>query len=1573
MIKRKSKPVSIILAISMLLSAVPAMADYDARISSVARLDEYSVNTPPEYTFQVEGNGKTFILLESKEGTNYILAKEHYKWAQYDPDETQKFDLEDPNNVAHWLNNEFLKIDPADSNKLPEEMLDYIEEHTYKIEPGAKNGNAPEPYEVTAKITFLSATEWKQYNRRFGIVDAIPKYGWWLRTGSGGSERYMLWSSNDSGDGKYVGDIAKVTAITSGSYGGARPSFHLSDEFFKHNRVNIDTVGEVVKDEIFSQMSYADFTVYTDDELRFLGVKDVPARIRIKSEKFHGNTYNLQEVMPFDSVSVMTAEASAEVTVCTDKGERILLKTDAVNGEAKFATAEYGLIKSVETDGKANELILLLPSQPEGFEINSGETLYGAIGVRNIDAYSVLMNYGYVNDSGLYTVDTMSITSDGVITSSWKPLCSDNGKSALSEIKRRYALVDRTDDTSLILFRTKLNKGKVSVKRFCLESVEEDISFISDWDPYYLLEKDGEQITVGIKISDSIPRRYTVKGKLTYRLDGKVKELETVSKDVKPNLKTDFVLKLSDLRYGNADVEVAVYDGRRLAAQYNCEVCVYEPYEKKYFNKYTTGSINEMKSNRHPERPTAEIMEIANKLGFYATRMDPEWLGVEQIRGIYDFDGSKYGYSKHLYDKTEFMWSPITIAYNNPIYSDGDGKDNVDKPDEVQAYVDFAVNSALNYSDVQHFEFWNEPNFSTYWTGASPYEYASVVKTASSFMREVRSDLNLSAGSIDVSRNGIGYSKTLFDAGIYDYIDNFSTHPYYHPQKGDGVFESKTKSYMSIVEENGGWKDVDLTEIGWMGSDFGDNSLDLTQAEEIPKIIAVSDGLGVFYNIYCMYSKPAQRFNFLRLDYSARPSCASTSNFFNNFGGAEFLFRYQPNDTAYIYCYKRDGKYTLVAWDSQGDTTLTFDIACDVDDIYGNSIGRKSAVKLIEAPQYIKNVSSNWILDKYVSSIKDEIKRFINKNDAILTADAKEQMQGLSDKIVMDTDVEMCERPYTIGLSMMEDMGDSVFEAQNKQMLYELHRIGEMIIKLYGCNVKDADSSAISEYDSFYNKYTSKLTYNTDRLPFTHDILRYAGREIEELEYLLSERGTTPDTKMFMSNRNMLAKQLMRWAEYTMAKEDIVYLDTTFSMLPAQGSAIEGKDFKVDVSVFNSTFDEKLAGKLEVINTEGMVVATVDNVRIQARSHTTVNTVFPVTENKLNEQMFYTMRYTCGERSYESVYPITKIPQVEVKLMNSEVGADSMRDIKYELTNLMPEAFDMTLKVTAPDGWEVKDNVEVTLQPNEKKIVSVPVNSVKQTAFNHYPINLEIVRDTGHTIYNETQLLNFTVSSKISEEISPAEFTGDISDWSNAYPYYIAMPEDFMSGSEWRDSELNGRVFSKYDENNLYFLVDVYDETHTNTKSDISIWDGDAVQIAFDILDTNSGAYDSDDYELCTALTSNGVKVWNHYAGDRNNTGARPSEWANVVRNDETKTTRYLIKIPKSDITPFETKAGNSISLDIALADSDLLENRESAATICGTIVSGKNTVPFIKWHLVGKQEALTVGMDEIEKIFPTK
>ena len=1322
-------------------------------------------------------------------------------------------------------------------------------------------------------------------------------------------------------------------------------------------------------------MSYADFSVYTDDELRFLGVKDVPFRFRVKADGLVGGVYNMQEALPAETVVIRTDEARPDIVICTEKNERISLVSDSVNGEATFSTAKYGLIKSIETDGAAKEIIISLPSQQEEYDIKSGQVIYGALSVSNINSYDILMNYSYtgVNKKGSFAVDIMSVSSDGTVTSAWKPLCSDGGKGSVSEETRRYALVERTDDTSLILFRTRLSEGNASIKKITVKPTKEEISFESDWTPYYLLERDNQKMNIKIKTESGVPRKYTVKGKVTYRIDGEVVETEAVIAEVKPNVESVSVLAFPRLKYGNAIVEIEVYDGGRCAARNNCEICVYKPYERHYFNKYTTGSINEMKRNRHPERPTKEIMDIANKIGFFATRMDPEWKNGEEVKGIYRFGGMANDFAKSLYDDSDFLWSPVNIAYNNSLYSDGGEKDNIYKPSNVQGYADFSANSALYYKNTKEFEFWNEPNFSTYWKGNNPYEYVSAVKTASSFMRQLRTDLNLAAGSIDVSRNGLGYSKTLFEAGIYDYIDNFSVHPYYHPQRNDDAFEEKTKSYMSIVEKYGGWKDIDLTEIGWMGSKDGDTSLDLQQAEEIPKIIAVCNGLGVFYNIYCMYSKAAKEFGFLRLDYSARPSCASCANFFNNFGGAEFLFRYKPNDTAYIYCYKRDGKYTLAAWDSRGDTTLDMGVPTDVYDIYGNYIGKKKEIKLDSAPQYIKDVEAGYIKDKFAQSIKNEITAFKDKNDAILTDSVKEKLTELSQSILPQINIDICEIPYTIGLSAMEEMGDSVFDAQNKQMLYELHRIGELIIKLYGCEADKADTTAISEYNELYDRYSSMLKYNTDKMPFTHDILRYAGRSVEELLYLLEDKKTTVDTDMFISNRNIMAKQLIRWAEYTIKKEDVIHLDTTFSMLPAQGVATDGKDFKVDVSVFNSTFDDKAAGKLEILNTEGTVVASAEDVYVPARNYTTVKTAFAITENELNKEMLYTVRYTCGGYTCESTYPVKKTPQVDVKMLVAESGADQLRAINYELTNLVSETVDMSLKLTAPEGWEVQENVSVTLKPNEKRIVSVPINKVRKTAFNHYPIELEIIKADGHVIYDETALLNFAVSSRADSEVLVEGFDGDISDWSNAYPYYIALPEDFNSGASWRESEIAGRVFSKYDDDNLYFLIDVYDETHSNTKDGISIWDGDAVQIAFDVLDTDSGAYDSDDYELCAALTDKGVKVWTHFDGSRNNTGARPSEWAEIVRNDEQNTTRYVIKIPKSDMTPFDTKQGNSISLDIAIADSDLLAGRESAVSICGTITGRKDTKPFIKLYLVGEQEILTDGIEEIGALFPIK
>ncbi|MEG1441986.1 MAG: hypothetical protein RSC29_04930, partial [Oscillospiraceae bacterium] len=103
--------------------------------------------TPVENSFTVDG--KKFSLLEyrpeNQDSKYLVIAQDSYGRHVFDGDNTQKFDTEDPNNVAAWLNNEFL----TDGNnyvgtiyKLPDGIINNINpNHRWITECGWEDTN----------------------------------------------------------------------------------------------------------------------------------------------------------------------------------------------------------------------------------------------------------------------------------------------------------------------------------------------------------------------------------------------------------------------------------------------------------------------------------------------------------------------------------------------------------------------------------------------------------------------------------------------------------------------------------------------------------------------------------------------------------------------------------------------------------------------------------------------------------------------------------------------------------------------------------------------------------------------------------------------------------------------------------------------------------------------------------------------------------------------------------------------------------------------------------------------------------------------------------------------------------------------------------------------------------------------------------------------------------------------------------------------------------------------------------------------------------------------------------------
>ena len=107
-----------------------------------------------EGRFKVAGSDKVFSLIDTNNGY-FVIADNDYGVYSFS-EGTQRFNPEDTGNIAYFLNNDFLSEEYT-GEKLPDEIISNIIEHTWDIEPGNTSGDCPDKYKINCKIGLLSA------------------------------------------------------------------------------------------------------------------------------------------------------------------------------------------------------------------------------------------------------------------------------------------------------------------------------------------------------------------------------------------------------------------------------------------------------------------------------------------------------------------------------------------------------------------------------------------------------------------------------------------------------------------------------------------------------------------------------------------------------------------------------------------------------------------------------------------------------------------------------------------------------------------------------------------------------------------------------------------------------------------------------------------------------------------------------------------------------------------------------------------------------------------------------------------------------------------------------------------------------------------------------------------------------------------------------------------------------------------------------------------------------------------------------------------------------------------------
>lgn len=367
---------------------------------------EAAMVTPEENKFSLDGSDRTYILLDSFNGSAeaefFVMADYLTGPIEADAEDPGLFLPDKKGNIAYWLNNNYketgYEIAGIHKDGIEKEFLDYVDmNHEWWCESGIEGRkDTTGDYSYTGPFSVLSYSEGIKYYGTYGWQSATEHGGWnlhyWTRTSSDSTDSFFCMLNgagvNDS-TGSY--NIRHVPPIAGGHEEVTpRPVFYLSHEFFL--KANLSYVGENVKKAIRQSYSVQEFldAGYTLEKLKDLGWVDIP---EVENVKISGaarvgaqlaGKYNYVHTKPEkDSkcgFEISDKRDGAYTKVCDgtiynvkpeDKSKFIRFfvqphDSDAVAGETEYTQPVY-ILKSAEVIPLREEIV----SADGGEKINS--------------------------------------------------------------------------------------------------------------------------------------------------------------------------------------------------------------------------------------------------------------------------------------------------------------------------------------------------------------------------------------------------------------------------------------------------------------------------------------------------------------------------------------------------------------------------------------------------------------------------------------------------------------------------------------------------------------------------------------------------------------------------------------------------------------------------------------------------------------------------------------------------------------------------------------------------------------------------------------------------------------------------------------------------------------------------------------------------------------------------------------------------------------------------------------------------------------------------------------------------
>lgn len=1057
-------------------------------------------------------------------------------------------------------------------------------------------------------------------------------------------------------------------------------------------------------------------------------------------------------------------------------------------------------------------------------------------------------------------------------------------------------------------------------------------------------------------------KKYSIKCTATFQADGS--QTECKPSDVKiarANYDDVKEFRIPELKkYGVYDLEFVVSDGQKEVLRVTDTICVLSDYSETYTDKFGTFGTNvHLQQWINNMDVVYKHARLAKKIGFTTIRDNITWNQVEPSKGTFnDTLISKFYSAAINYDLNLFrLFGPNANIYLTDEEREIGGSYYAPKRYEnIKAYGKQLSHMAGLFPSVYQFEIWNEPDHAGVWKPApNPYELASLIKEASLAVREVNPDAEIIAHTIG-EKWAPGFADTLFEQNLYPYIDTYSHHYYQHCIDPRGNYRDEIyENGNEIIDRAGGWKNVGVSEVGYTQVSNNLHIDDYDQADYIlvsyVLLMATHQKFAIYYDLINDGTDPNNRehnFGIFTNDLKPKLSAVTSRQIAEKLNGGLYVGKTGYGNSAEGHLFIKNGKPCYVIWSKEAEEIDLGQrvISCD---IFGNEQAADK-LKIEDRAVFVTNPDRNNVL----KAVKDETDTRIDAwaSDFKGMENAKfEELKNYSYSLEQDSLSEF--------INLVFDCGEEIIKkgATDKNTMLSLSKLNEIaepamaaLSMVYSGEKSSMESDkAISDV----KKLQSEVTENDGIYVFA-DTIRKKAQEYNNIGNKIKSESDNSKNGL-MAAYDIMACGLAKWSAYLTETEepDMMYKVLVHSN-PSDISMYSSVKTKLQITIANHKSSE-IKGVAGIYDENGNLISKEEKISVGAKTNYTFETEINPPEFEENHDVMWSIVFTdeAGNEQRQAL-PVKLIKNISLSAGTEPISSslENVKDVSFVLSTDVDCAVNANVTITPPNGWKMSENEKRVKIGKGDNIVSFGIDIKKKRAFNRYLFHVKVEDDYGNILLEDDCLLSFTAVVKAKNSQKLMSF--DISGWSDAYPVFLTGTKNPANLAEWKEQNIAGAFYMKWDEQNLYVLADIYDNIHVNYNNLEDIWNGDSIQLAFDTKNTKTGSYDADDYELCYAL--NGIaQGYKYRIPAEQEPGEISADTIMIRRNDDENNTRYVIRIPKSQIAPLELKEGNIFGANVLVNDSDLTV-RESWIELKEATAGSKNPSRFCNWVMLGEE-----------------